>query len=127
MQFSKAIQLCKQGSPAAQKYLFDQYAESMYVLCYRYVKNREDAEELTLNGFLRFFDTIDRFQDNGRNSAAPWLRKIMINECLMFMRRQKNLCIVPVMEDADIPIDDNIISRISAEELYLLVLELPAG
>lgn len=76
MELSTAIEGCWKGSRAAQHCLFSRYAEQMFILCYRYVKNREDAEELMLNGFLSFFKSIARFQYNGEGSVAPWLRKI---------------------------------------------------
>lgn len=127
MQYSEAILLCRRGNPAGQKYVFDLYAEAMYTLCYRYVKNREDAEELMSNGFLSFFKSIHQFQDRGINSALPWLKKIMVNECLMYLRKQKKIHLVPVMEDSEFKMDANIISRLSANELYLSILQLPLG
>ena len=51
MDTSELIKEAKQGSAAAQKYLFDEWAEKMLLVCRRYVKNAEDAEELLLNGF----------------------------------------------------------------------------
>jgi hypothetical protein len=52
METSELIKEAKQGSAAAQKCLFDQWAEKMLLVCRRYVKNSEDAEELLLDGFI---------------------------------------------------------------------------
>lgn len=52
METSELIKEAKQGSVAAQKYLFDNWCERMMVVCRRYVKSAEDAEELMLDGFL---------------------------------------------------------------------------
>lgn len=127
MEFSQAIQRCKRGDPAAQKHLFNLYAEPMFLLCRRYVGNREDAEERMLNGFLRFFRTIARFRDEGQGTAAPWLRRIMINECLMFLRSSRQLSIVPADGGQELPIDEDILSSMQAGELYALILDLPPG
>jgi RNA polymerase sigma-70 factor (ECF subfamily) len=94
MELSTAIEGCRKGSRAAQHCLFSRYAEQMFILCYRYVKNREDAEELMLNGFLSFFKSIARFQYNGEGSVAPWLRKIdqtPFASCASFLHQTKSL------------------------------------
>lgn len=50
MELSEQIQDARQGNAAAQKYLFDRLSDPMMALCCRYVKNREDAEEVLLDG-----------------------------------------------------------------------------
>lgn len=127
MDLGGIIQECKQGSAAAQKYLFDEYAESMLVVCYRYVKNREDAEELMLNGFFNFFKHIRRFKYEDENSLAPWLRKIMVNECLMFLRSKNVFQLFSTNEIIEIAAGEEILSSMSADEIFNLVMELPAG
>lgn len=127
MDLGKIIQECKQGSAAAQKYLFDEYAERMLVVCYRYVKNREDAEELMLNGFFNFFKHIRRFNYEGESSLLPWLKKIMVNECLMFLRKKNVFHLAAENEVKEIPANEEILSGISAEDIYKLILELPTG
>src|SRR6185437_5679158 len=89
METSELIKEAKQGSTAAQKYLFDQWAEKMHFICRRYVKNPEDAEELLLDGFYKFFKKINSFNYKGDVALYMWLKKIMINECLMFLRKKK--------------------------------------
>ncbi len=78
----------KQGSTAAQKCFFDLYADKMLMLCRRYLKSREDAEETMLDGFCRFFKKINSFTNKGEGAAEAWLRQIMINECLMVLRKK---------------------------------------
>ncbi len=127
MNLSEAIQACKHKDPLGQKFLFDQYARQMFLLCYRYVKKKEDAEELMLNGFYKFYKNIRKFQYRGESSVLPWLKKVMINECLMFLRKKKELRIVPLNEETEVCIREEIISGISAENIYQLITELPPG
>jgi len=127
MKLSKAISACKKGNPAAQRYLFDQYAEQMFTICYRYVKKREDAEECMQNGFLKFFNTIGRFRYQGEDTLFPWLRKIMVNECLMLLRKTNRFQMVSLQEGPEIAISEDAVSALSAQELYKMVLELPLG
>ena len=123
----KAIEGCKKQDRISQKYLFDAYSEAMLMVCLRYVKNLADAEELMLNGFFSFFKSIDRFVQNGTRSIAPWLKQIMVNECLMFLRKKGALKIVEVGDAADVSLEADAIETIGAGEILKILLELPVG
>lgn len=127
MNETRIIVGCKKHDAKAQKALYDNYAYPMLVLCIRYVKDRHDAEELMLNGFYKFFTHIERFEYTGKGSILPWLKKIMINECLMYLRGQSGLDIYDEEQAAEIAANDEIISRLSANEIFELVRTLPAG
>ena len=88
METSELIKEARRGSSAAQKYLFDQWAEKMHIICRRYVKSPEDAEELMLDGFYKFFKKINSFSYKGDAALYMWLKKLMINECLIFLRKK---------------------------------------
>ncbi len=118
---------CKNKEPKAQKALFDSYAYGMLVVCMRYVKHQPDAEELMLNGFYKFFTHIDQFVYTGTGTIAPWLKKIMINECLMFLRKKGGLQIADEDLAAELAAGDDIIARLSAAEIFELVTMLPVG
>ena len=104
METSELIKEAKQGSAAAQKCLFDQWSEKMLLVCRRYVKNSEDAEELLLDGFYKFFKKLSSFNYQGDAALHGWLKKIMINECLMFLRKKNVFNIVTEATAEDIPI-----------------------
>jgi len=78
METSELIKEAKLGSIAAQKYLFDLLSEKMLMICRRYVKSNEDAEELMLDGFYKFFKKISSFNYQGNAALYGWLKKIMI-------------------------------------------------
>lgn len=121
------IEGCRQGQAKAQKMLFDNFADGMLVVCTRYVKNSADAEELMLSGFLKFFAQIDKFIFSGAGSTAPWLKKIMVNECLMFLRKKGQLILIDERMAGEISLDAQAIDKISTSELFRYITELPAG
>lgn len=123
----KAIEGCKKQDRICQKYLFDTYSDGMLMVCMRYVKNLPDAEELMLNGFFNFYRSIDRFAYNGQGSIGGWLKKIMVNECLMFLRKKNELKIAGEEYAAEIGIDNGQISRMNANDIFQLIMTLPAG
>lgn len=127
MDTSDLIKEAKQGSAAAQKCLFDQWAEKMLMICRRYVKNEEDAEELFLDGFYKFFKKISGFNYQGDAALYMWLKKIMINECLMFLRKKNVFSIVTEATVEEISLQEDALDKLSAGEIFNLIVQLPVG
>jgi len=127
MDTSELIREAKMGSAAAQKCLFDQLAEKMLIVCRRYVKNPEDAEELLLDGFYKFFKKISSFNYQGEAALYAWLKRIMVNECLMFLRRKNVFTIVTDATAEEIPLPEDAFDNLSAEEIFKLIIQLPVG
>jgi RNA polymerase sigma-70 factor (ECF subfamily) len=115
------------GSAAAQKCLFDLYAEKMMMVCRRYLRNREDAEEIMLDGFCKFFKNLSSFNYNGDAAMQSWIKKIMINECLMFLRKKNVFNLVAETAADEIPFADDTLNNLSAAEIFNLIVELPTG
>lgn len=67
------------GKPEAQQQLFDLYSGKMMAVCYRYAKNREEAEDILQEGFLRVFRKIETYQSTG--SFEGWIRKVFNQRC----------------------------------------------
>ena len=127
MNISELVKEAKQGSTAAQKCLFDQFAEKMLLVCQRYVKSPEDAEELLLDGFYKFFTKIASFSYQGDAALYGWLKRIMINECLMFLRAKNVFTIVTEATAEEIPLQEEALDNLSAEEIFKLIVQLPVG
>lgn len=127
MTTQKAIDGCRRQDRICQKWVFDKWSEAMLMLCLRYVKNLPDAEELMLNGFFNFFKSIDRFVYDGDSTVSAWLKKIMVNECLMFLRRKGELKIVDEKYAAEVGTNETLTGKMTADELYRMVLQLPTG
>src|SRR4051812_29139220 len=123
----KAIEGCKRQDRICQKYLFDAYSDGMLMICLRYVKHLPDAEEMMLNGFYNFFKTIDRFVYDRQGSIGAWLKKITVNECLMFLRKKGRLNIVEEEYASDLSSNDQYDDQMNAGELFRLIAALPEG
>lgn len=117
---------CRHQDRQAQQALFDALAGAMLLVCIRYVKDRHDAEEMMLNGFLKFFSNIAAFEYRGQGSITPWLRRIMVNECLMFLRREKRL-VLNEEQAGMLPDDSTPLSELQGRELMALIQQLPNG
>lgn len=128
MNISEQIEDARSGNAAAQKVLFNRLANPMMGLCCRYVKNRADAEEVLLDGFYKFFSRLQGFGYQGEAALFAWVRQIMVNECLMFLRRRHSFAIVAEAAAEEVAgeggdgLDD-----LSAEEIFGLIVRLPVG
>ncbi|GAA4407426.1 RNA polymerase sigma factor [Nibrella viscosa] len=122
-QFVKALQ---RGESRAQKVVYEKYAARMLAVCTRYVANRADAEEVMIDGFMRVFEKIQQFREDG--SLEGWIRRIMVTESLMYLRRTKawrqEISIDDVAEEPDYQWADD---ALNAGELLRLVSQLPDG
>ena len=127
MDITTLVKEAKQGSTAAQKCLFDLYADKMLSQCCRYVKRREDAEELLLDGFYKFFKNLQTFNYQGEAALYAWLKRIMINECMMFLRKKNVFNIVTESAAEEIVLEEEALNNLSATEIFNLVVTLPVG
>lgn len=127
MTISEQIEDARSGNAAAQKVLFNRLADPMMAVCLRYVKSREDAEEVLLDGFYKFFSHLSGFRYQGEAALFAWTRQIMVNECLMFLRRRHSFAMLSEAEAEDVAGEDGPLADLSAEEIIGLIVRLPVG
>jgi RNA polymerase sigma factor (sigma-70 family) len=116
----------KDQDRAAQKWLYERYSPLMFSVCKRYLRSREDAEEALVSGFFKVYSQIESY--SGIGNFEGWIRRIMVNECLMTLRKVQPL-IFPG-DEAQIPDQSdgfNIESDISVREILELLDQLPPG
>lgn len=119
------VQACKKGNPKAQKELYDRYAPRMFALCKRYLPVTEEAEDALLEGFFKVFSHIEQYDGSG--NFEGWMRRIMINQALMKIRK-KHALKNAVKPDGDLK--DNSVSiqqQLEAEDILKLLDHLPEG
>ena len=125
-QEEKWIRACREGDAAAQRQVYEKYARRMLGVCIRYASSQFDAEEMLINGFLKVFDRIGQFR--GEGSFEGWIRKIMVNEALTYLRRNKNGFLETNLEKADRePYNDAVSGQLEAEDLLRVIQRLPIG
>lgn len=91
--FNKStINLLKKQNNDAQQMVYVKYAPKMLGVCRQYIRDLQHAEEIMLNGFLKVFTKIEKFESKG--SFEGWIRRIMVNESLSFLRLKKRLVFI---------------------------------
>jgi RNA polymerase sigma factor (sigma-70 family) len=118
---------CAHGNRTAQRVFFEQLYAPMFRICLRYTTHHEDAEDCTMKGFVKAFQNLSKFIYDGDGSVQKWLRQIMVNECLMHLRKRNNfkLYAEDVATNVELPAD--VLLKIDAEELSNLIMQLPTG
>ena len=120
------IKACKRGSPKAQKWIYERYAPKMFGVCRRYVKSLEDAEDVLVEGFYKVLTKIEQYGGNG--SFEGWIRRIMVNEALMFLRKNNPLKNAVELEHIDIEENTtSIVEELKTQDILKLLNELPTG
>lgn len=124
---AQLIKRCQQNDRLAQQKLYEAYAPKMFGVCYRYVVDRELAQDLMHDGFLTVFMKIGGFRFEG--SFEGWLRRIFINTVLGHFRKHSILQ-DSQQEDVLRHYDDKenfIIEQLGADEIMKHIAELPTG
>ncbi len=124
---SSTIESLRSKDPIAQKNIFEQYGSFLYRVAYRYVRDRMTAEDLVVDSFLKIFEGAANFRFDNLRSFEAWMKRIVINESLMLLRKQASFQLMPESEAIETPVDDNILDSISSDEIYQLIAELPDG
>lgn len=126
MKDQSIIQLCRNGDRKAQRTLYDRFQGHMFRVCFRYVREQQEAEDILCKGFHKVFQHIAQFEDRGEGSLQKWISRIMVNEALMYLRKHK---LEMVSEDAAqaIPSGTRSDQSLDAEYLYNMIRMLPLG
>ena len=87
MDLNHLIKACKQNDAKAQRELYEKYDARFFAVCKRYFVNIQEAEDVLVKGFLKIFQHINSYTGDG--NFEGWMHRIIVNECLMEVRRNK--------------------------------------
>lgn len=100
----------------------------MFAICHRYIQDAYEAEDVMMSGFMVVFSRIEQF--SGEGNFEGWVRRIMVNQSLQFLRKSKSMEINRMEEDGEYQIADPgapLPSHLDYELLMGLVQKLPMG
>jgi RNA polymerase sigma factor (sigma-70 family) len=127
MDFSQLVKDCERGKAAAQRELYELFANPMLGVCYRYTKSMSDAEDVLQEGFIKVFKNLNQYKGSGELGA--WIRRIMVNTAINYLKSQSRY-------QYDLSFADNGMHPVStddpqlvlnAKELADLIRQLPSG
>ena len=127
---SQIVERIRQKDQRAMSQLYQMYVEELSSVCYRYVPNDDDAKDVLQNSFIKIFTSIPTLEYRGEASFRGWMKKVVANEALTFLRNRKKLLFaeqdveIGNISEEDIEPDPELISP---DELHQLISELPDG
>lgn len=108
----------------AQQIIYKQFSSKMLGVCRQYTKDLHQAEDIMITAFMKVFTNLKNFEHKG--SFEGWIRRIMVNECISFIRVQKKVIFLndEYFEEESFNAID---SQFSVEEIQFLIDNLPDG
>ena len=98
----------------------------MLAVCHRFIPEVGEAEDAMIRGFQKVFEKLNQFTSKG--SFEGWVRRIMINESLGYLRQNKTLYLEVEIDKAYFePCQELPPTNLEAEDLFAMILRLPAG
>lgn len=127
MSDKEMLEGCKENKNAAQKHLFDRYARIMTGVCMRYADTYAEAQDIVQDGFIKVFKKIGTF--SGTGSLEGWIRRIMVNTSLDYLRSIKNERFNVSVNDVEYMLKEKqeIVASMQADDLLAIVRTLPTG
>jgi len=122
---SELIIACKKQDRRAQQMLYEQFSPAMFGLLKRYMRTREDAEDVLVEAFFKVLTNIEQYQSKG--PFGGWVRRIVINEALMALRKKHNFNLTVEIEHHDVPAAPKVVDRLAANDILQLLDQLPTG
>lgn len=113
-----------QSNRKAQQELYERYAPKMLSIARMYIRDIHQAEEVMLSGFFKVFTHLKEFR--GEGSFEGWIRRIVVRECISFLRRRDQLEFVEDLVLVEEGVNDVDI-QLEVEEIQKMIDQLPQG
>ncbi len=118
---------CLQNDPAAQRELYNRYSPKMLSVCYRFAHNREDAEDMLQEGFIKIFSQMHTFGNRG--AFEGWVRRIIVHTCINVLKKNKKFNeSVDIIHATAVQVrEESVPSIVQAKQIVECIRMLPIG
>ena len=123
---SDLIEGCIQGNRKMQYELYERFSSKMYGVCLRYAANAEEAEDILQEGFIKVFNKIGSFRNEG--SFEGWIRRIFVNTAIEHFRKKTYL--QPITEYEESTVEGkylSVLDNLAEKDIIRLVQQLSPG
>jgi RNA polymerase sigma factor (sigma-70 family) len=118
---------CLQNDAGAQRELYTRYSPKMLSVCYRFAHNREDAEDMLQEGFIKVYSQVHTFQNKG--AFEGWIRRIMVHTCINHLKKNKkfNESVDIIYANGVQVREESVPSIVQAKQIVECIRLLPLG
>ena len=120
------IEACVKGDRQAQQDLYDLFSKRMFMVCLRYTKSQQEAEDVLQDSFIKVFKNLKGYR--GESRFDYWIKRIVVNTALNSQR--KKLYMYPMVDIDDVKNEfdqSKSLSNFQMEDLLNMIRELPTG
>jgi RNA polymerase sigma-70 factor (ECF subfamily) len=108
------VNLVKEGDKNAFAVLVDRYKDMVFTLSLKMLKDKEEAEEVAQDTFLKVYKSLDKFK--GESKFSTWIYKIAFNTCLDRLKKNKRLQLIAGIEEINEQEDNHLTNILDAIE-----------
>jgi RNA polymerase sigma factor (sigma-70 family) len=121
------LQGCLNNTASAQEALYARFSPRMLGVCYRFARNREDAEDMLQEGFIKVFSQIHQFRNQG--ALEGWIRRIIVHTCINVIKKNKKFSdCVDILYAGNLYMNEqNIHSIVESKQVIEAIRALPLG
>lgn len=118
---------CLHNVATAQEALYNRFSPRMLGVCYRFGHNREDAEDMLQEGFIKVYTQIHQFRNQG--ALEGWIRRIIVHTCINILKKNKKFTdSVDLIHANSLHLNENNIhSILQAKQVVESIRSLPLG
>lgn len=115
---------CLQNDRKQQEMLYRMLAPKMLAVCMRYAKDKDEAQDILQEGFIKMFKNMKSYRGDG--SLEGWIRRIMVHSAISRYRKAKTIVLVDDFAEQNISVNNSYNANgLEARELMQMVDELP--
>jgi RNA polymerase sigma factor (sigma-70 family) len=115
---------CLRNDRKQQEMLYKILAPKMLAVCMRYAKDKDEAQDILQEGFIKMFKNMNNYR--GEGSLEGWVRRIMVHSAISRYRKAKTMILVDDFTEQNIPVSTSRNGNgLEAQELMNMVQELP--
>ncbi len=120
------IREANNGSIAAKRYLYQQMRSDNWIICKRYLKDEQEAEDVLVDAFCHLNKSLHGFNYINDLAYYAYINRIVVHECLKRLKKQ-HVFLVSDSHAEDIEADDNVLDTLTTREIMEMILKLPPG
>ncbi len=124
------IEACKANDSDAQQIIYELFASKMLSICLRYTRNKDEAQDLMHDAFIKVFLNIKKFR--GDSSLETWITRIVINHTLSSLKKEMKRSKDVSIDDVEYKLEGETVeetndSDVNSQRVLKKMQELPVG
>lgn len=126
MEDAELVQRCLKKDRRAEKALYDRFSGQMYAVCFRYMKDTQEAQDVFQDGMIKVFNKLHTWK--GEGPLGGWMRRIFIHCALNQIKSNQKHWTLDITDISPIENSDiSIFSELHAEAILDKIQKLPMG